>query len=523
MTSRTFNIFDEIEQSTTTNESTNIFDEIEAEPTPSELESVKEFTKEFGVGAFREAIRSPKTLADFIKEGSTYLAQEGIKQKIGKGEKVDPGDVQFTENVLSVLGFPSTALDYINYPSEESVETAIRGFGGALGLDLQKPEVPTLAQERGAGIGGFVGSAVLGGPRNLIKRLFLGGAAGGASQAAKEAGLGEAGQFASSFAFPVLLDVSAQIASKKFTPNTKELKQLFDFGKTVGLTEAELVPLLQPEKKLRGLSKLAKPTEKTSKTFTNIEEKLGSGFQSIKQEAKELPAATQSQVSNLVSGFESTVERLKLSDFPSTEKVQVIKKIEDAVEKITERGLTADSIIESYQDINKTVDWNKVSGGKKQLAELQKSYKEILKDVDPKVADDFNKLNKLYSNFKNVEKKIGPDQYKKFIDYGEYALVLGGLSKAAVTLDASTMAATLGTYFGAELGRNIATKMLTDPKYQNLLIKSATAVKNSSRALGLKTFKELSDLISEDFPDQAKDIDFTKFSNDRILSTRSNK
>jgi len=483
--------------------------------------SVKEFGKEFGVEGLSELIATPKNVADFIDFGSNWLAQKGLEEKIKKGEKINPEDVKFTQSVLDILGFPKRALDYVKYPSTEQVSETIREFGKSKGYDLEKPKEPTLAQQRGETIGQFAGGAAFGGPRKLIQRMIMGSIAGAGAQTGKELELGKGGELGLAFALPVMLQLGSQIKSGKFTPSTKELQQLKDFGRNVlGLTEEEITPLLQTEKKIASLGKIAKPTEKVLEQLAGAETKLGKGYEKLRAEAIKLPPADGREVNKLLDSFEKTSEKLKLSDFPSTEKVQVIDKIEKAAEKISKEGITAAGVIESYQDINKTVDWHKVRGGKKELAEIQKSYKEILQNIDPKVAHDFNKINELYSKFKNIESAINSNQYKNFVDYGKYAAFLGVVGKSAMSGDITTIAQSTGVYLGYELSRKFATKLLTDPKYQNILIKSTNAVKNGSRAAGVRSFNEFAEQLSKDFPDDAKKVDWKDMAKDAILNRK---
>lgn len=485
------------------------------------VQPVKEFGKELGVSALTSFLRSPKDLADFVSFAGEFLAEKGKKQREEKGEVQSEGSERFTQGVLDVLGFPSRLLDSLNYPSEQEFESVVREYGSKAGLDLQKPESPTSEQQTGSNIGKFVGSAALGGRKDLLKRLMLGFLGGSGAEIAKDLDLGVGGEIGASIALPALVEGITQIRSGKFIPSTEEFAQLKEFGKRyAGLSESELVPLLQPSKKVESLSRIAKPTAQTEKVFSNIEEKLGKGYDILRTEAVALPQPSPEKITQLVDKFENINKRLKKSDFPSTEKTEVIKKVDSAIDKIQKEGITAEGIIESWQDINKTVDWNRVRGGKKQLAELKQPYKEILTSIDPEVAKNFEKINQLYSNFKNIEKKIGPNIYKGFGEYGKYASLLGSLVKSISDMNPNAFVAGASTVLGAELAQRVASKALTDPKYQNLLIKGANAIKNSSRSVGLKTFKELSDQINEDFPEEAKKVDWKKLMEDSLNRRR---
>jgi len=74
----------------------------------------------------------------------------------------------------------------------------------------------------------------------------------------------------------------------------------------------------------------------------------------------------------------------------------------------------------------------------------------------------------------------------------------------------------LGTYLSVDLSQKLATKLLTDPKYQNILLKSANAIKTGSRSTGLKTFNELRDQLIKDFPEEAKKVDWKDLQKDSL-------
>lgn len=466
---------------------------------------------------------SPKSLADFLKFGSNFLAQKGVEQSIKQGTPQSEDTMKFTEVILKGLGFPSDLLEKIKYPSEEDFEEILAQAQG----EVQKaPEDLSSWEKAGKTTGRFLGSSAVGGVKNLGKRLAFGGLGGASAAAAEASGGGMGSQIGAAFAVPAVVSLLAQIKSGKLHLSTAEQKELMEFGKKIGLSAEEMTPLLQSKKKIGALSKASKPSSQTEAllgspstgTQGTIGKKLGQAIDQVKSRAKDLPPATRKQTEDLIFKLSDVAEDLKLSKMPGEDKLQAIKLIEKGMLDIAANGIDPAEIISTYRDVNKSVNWNSFKGGKKDLAKIQEPFKEILRETAPEVAKDFEKLNALYSNFKKIQKSIDTNMYKKAAEYGKYFAVLSSVVQQAATGNFKAIPPTLATMFGINLSQKLATKMLIDPKYQQLLTKSALAVKGGSRAVGLKTFKELKEQIIKDFPEESKEVDWKDIQQDKVLS-----
>lgn len=469
------------------------------------VKDIKEGLSQLGRKTVSEAVASPKTLADFIAFGSNWLAEQGKKQAKKEGREVK--EDTFTENVVNVLQKPKEFLENINYPSSEKVDQKLHDYSEKLGLNPVPVEPETPWQQRGANVGSFIGSSVLGGYRGLLSRLLFGGAAGVSHQAAKEAGLGEGKQLLAAMGVPALISFIAQIKSGKWKPTSEELQELMSFAqKELGMTAEEITPLLQSEGKQAFLSKIAKPTSKAAETLEQAEASLAKGYESAKTKAAKTPKLSQDKQLKILTDMEEIANHLKKSAMPTNEKVQAIEKIEKAVEHFLKEGITEENIIETWQDINRSVNWKSYPGGKKDLNRLKEPLIEALRETHPKLAEDFTKINSLWGKMKNMEEKITSNQYKKWIDYGEAYILLKGVLTGVSTGDWKMVTGVLGT----EITRRLATKMLTDPKYQDIFRRTVNAVQSGNKSAGLKISKEFQKNIEKDFPEESKKVNWKK-------------
>lgn len=474
--------------------SSNPFDELAIQE-QSKIHPAKAIVQQGGRKFLANAIASPRTGAEILSSVSHLAAQKGVEQKIKRGET--PSEDKFTENALKVLDFPKKTLEKF-WPDPQSAERGLKKVFEFLGSEQTPIEPETPGQERAATIGEFGGSSVLGGPKKLAERVLLGSLAGAGAQIGKEATGSKRGEFTGAVSLPAFLSLAYQIKSGKWKPGNKELQALQSFGKKLGLTEEELTPLLQSPAKIATLGKVATGTSKSAKALESAESKLGQAYETLKSDSKAFPGLSGPKRTKMLDSFDEIVTNLKKSALPPDEKVKVIQKIENAINHFGANGVHAEDIIETWLDINKTINWKAYSGGKKDLASLKAPLKEALQEIDPKLAKDFENINALWGKMKNIGGKITDKDMKKWVDYGESFAVLGSLVNAVVTGNWTP----LETSIGAIAARRLANKMLTDPKYQNLYRRSVNAIKSSSKAEGLQILKELN--LEGDEPEKKK-------------------
>lgn len=587
-------------------------------------ETLTDFGQQTGRKFLSNALASPKLFAELLSSGSKYLAEKGAE---GKGE-IDP----FTQNVLKVMGFPEAVLKRIGYPDSDQFEEMIMNLGEKTGAKQLSKEPQTGIGRRGAKIGEFAGTAALGGPKNFAERLLFGALGGEGAAEVEELGGGPGSQIGAAIALPTAVQLVSSIWKGKFKPNSEELEQLATFFReNLGMTEEEIVPLLQPSGKQKALGKIAKSDDKVEGIIGkkgSVESKLGEGYEALKREARtssspplsdiqkleaentlrnanrfgvpinedgtitlyhgtrsgnqirrseELknfpffttskaeaknyaeaaqakgnpevfevklqpheislgaggpdshyatskkatvplkksmtPQVSSQQIEKLIGEFEYIGDSLRKSVMPSDEKISALKKIDKAVEELWQNGITPEGIIETTIDINDAVNWNSYKQGKKDLAKLKRPLKELYKEIAPEGAATFEKLNEGWSRLKNIQKNIGENNFKSLVNYGKGIAYLGSAVKDVVAGDVKGLIATGTTALGVEMSQWLAKKMLTDPKYQNILLKSATAIKKGSKAQVLKAYDELVSETLKDNPEEAKKVDWESLKN----------
>jgi hypothetical protein len=290
------------------------------------------------------------------------------------------------------------------------------------------------------------------------------------------------------------------VVSGKLKPTDKELGELYEAGKALGLTDKELTPLLQSEEKMYMLGSAAKKTPETARRMESIRKKLGPIVGGMTEEAASLPAFTKEQSNKFIEALNKLKRELEHTLNPSEEKKKAISFIENTISNMSSGKSPIDglSLVNFYHDINAATDWSKT--GTKHLVEAKKIVKETLKDIDPSFANRFDKANELYSKMKSFEEKVGwTPALEKSTFVGEWGALLAGLAFGHVK-------PVFASIVGERIARKIATEMLTNPNWQNILRTTERAVKDQSPKLVNAAYNQLKSKVKKEFPEEYKEI-----------------
>ena len=416
------------------------------------------------------------------KEGEQTPAQQArnerefeILEKMNRGEK--PSFSELME--LSEDYGPS------RLPTSKEVQ---KGIEYVTGIGEGKTPIGRIAG-RGAE---FVGEGVMTG--GGAKALATLGGAGVAGQSVREVG----GPEGLATGVEIAGSILPSIIEGRLVPKVGSATgDLVEGGRRIGLTEKQITPLIQSEKKAATLAKVARKSTKTKELFTSIKESLGDSYSTIKQSVSKMGRVSPQHEKNLIQKFTDIKTDLQRTLKPSPDKEAAINFISEAIEKIQKSGASPEEMINFWQDVNKSVNWNSIQGGKKSLARLKEPLLETLESVAPAAAKDFEITNKLYSKYAQISKKLKPDVVDAIVSKGELFAALP--SGYALSQGNPWPLISLG---GEAAIRTLAEEMLTNPYFQNLAAKLVTNF-NSSSAKGV------TDLVG-----QAKDYMTRKYPNE---------
>jgi len=425
--------------------------------------------KEYGV--IIESAPDFKEYGEIIEPFQPSESRENLK-KLGKG--IYKGALDVPQSVGDVLTF-----------FQESVPTQI-----LKSLGVKEPITPRSPgrdiMESVSALQEFVpedSSLLSEGARRLTRSLagapFGAGAVGGllgaeaaglgAKKTAEALGASEGVQETADI-LGSLLSAGKGTLAKKLSPG-KKLQEFVKEARKKGLTEKEITPLIQSEKKLATLSKFAHKGEKTRKLFKSLENKLGDSYELIKKDASKLPRISTDSSRKLYEDFRKIKKDFEKTLAAAPDKKSAISFIDEAMKEIRNKATSPEKLINFWQDINQAVNWNAIKGGKKKIAELKKPILDALQKESPSLAKDFEITNELYAKYKKAAKKLRPEVFDTWLNKSEATALGLGIATGNPSL--------LKKVAGITGSRILARELLTNPKFQNISNKMLEAIQKN--------------------------------------------
>lgn len=335
-------------------------------------------------------------------------------------------------------------------------------------------------------------AAVATGGATLPTMLGLTAASAFAGEAAKQFGFGETGQ-----AIAEAAPLFGPSLAKKLVGSTKQQQQLIDFARKAALTEAQIAPAIAEENYFRKwLSKLTYKGESTQKKIQESKKALGTIYETIKNSPQAKVALDP-----------------KLHVQTGKELAEEIRKLPQSLQKVAMGELktlgnskkTAEDFIQFFQNIHyEAKQIGKAAVDKVQG--LQKTTKNIIGRMSPEIGEDFELINKLYNNVSKLGGGLKMPAHPDFLLYTKGAGMIYGLWTGNYELAAASA--------GTLAARKMATKLLLDPRLQNLSTKTIQAINNNKIPAAQKFFNEFREGMKETSPEfynDTADIDLSEF------------
>lgn len=410
-------------------------------------------------------------------QSSNYKFQRELLDKMNRGEQLTPSEI-------ILLSGDEGVPDFTRLPTSKEVE---KGIEYVTGIGEGKTS-PGRISGRGAGFIGE-GLATGGGIKTLVG-MGLGGIGG---QGLRESG----GAEALASAIEIGSSLAPSVITKNLSPLSKTGKDIVKAGRKIGLEEKQIAPLIQSEKKLATISPIARKGEKTKSLFGYIKENLGDSYNRLKSLPEAKKKLPNSEQINLRREFSEIRNDLSKTLAPSPDKQSALDYIENSLNTIRNTDVTPEHLVNFWQDINKSVKWNSINGGKKALARLKKPVSDTLKKVSPKLEEDFDLTNQLYTKYSTVSKKLKPNIVDSFINKGE--LLSAGPAALALVQGNPWILTTLGSELAVRiLGR----EMLTNPYFQTIAGKLVNNFNSGSVKAIETSIKQVQEFMTRKHPNE---------------------
>lgn len=457
----------------------------------AEMPKAPEAASQFLIGTAESALTAPGTLGSFFHNLLDYITPDEKSKNLRRQ--------------IAKFAFPQFSGKSLSELKEQEKEV----FGEKLAPKTSLGRISRAAGE-------FAGPAAVTGPLSA-ESIGLGALGGASGQTARELGLPESVATVAELAAPI----KGAIGKKLISPHVegslaKGLKgdklQYYKDLKEIGLSDKQITPLLQSEKKIKTLGILAKKSPETAESLLETKEGVGKHFKPLKEKAASYGNLSQEELKNFNDALKKDLSELESGINPSEYKEKgieylqnALKKLEGSIispegKKISFKFKTPKDIVDFFQEINEQGLWDK-------LAPVKNTINDFLKSVDPQLSKFFNTTNKAYSQIINLRERIGVGKHEKMINFIEKAGLLGALAKGLFFGGGWAIAM---PFVAENLARRLSTKLLFDPRYQNLLHSFVQAGKQNLTKSLPSIEKKFQNLVKEDFPEEYEDIDWTR-------------
>lgn len=438
---------------------------------------------------FRNVLQIPKGLANITAPGAILNALGAL----GTGEALAGLDDEFSEENIARLRqmFPSAPWENFDqkYPTYEdfrneymqgvkgaseafpTVENISRGLEHLTGAPLASTNLGHEIIQLGTGLGsGFLNKLTTQPSKfsNIANRLK--------GQNLSEKSVGPALQ---------------QQLAKKFTQG-----EIIAEGRRLGMTDAEIAPLLNSERKARFLAKFANKGARSERILSNTRDKIGNAYDALK--TSELAAEPFAKV--LQQDTLSNLQQV-LKDLPDVARQGILK---DTELLLKEPHLNARNLIGYRQKIQQTINSNPAQY--KTLSTVKQAVDDAILKSNPQLAREYNGLNRLYEQYAKIAAPLKPGLVDKFVSKGEALATLYGVLTFNVPW--------LTKVGGEAAARRLATELLINPRFQQLNSKLVSALNENKLGLAAKLSNSISQQIrpySDELADEIEEIDWDNF------------
>ncbi len=313
-------------------------------------------------------------------------------------------------------------------------------------------------------------------PTSILPNALKSIASGLVGEGIKEVGGGELAQSVGE-----ILTFGLPSLGKKIVGKGAQQKELIEFARRNGLTEAQIAPAIQNQSLLTRL--FAKVTPSRGSTERKLKESktaLGGIYNNLKESNVAQQNLAPTQVVSLLNEMKPI-----LTDMPYAERTKIVRDFMDLVkDKFTGKGL-----INFYQDMN-----YQYKKGAKQVGRLLKPLEKALDNISPELGKDFQMTNQLFKQHAQLAGKLKPSIYSDI--YG----ALGDAGKVVLGL-ATHNPLVIGEFLGEKVGRNFAKQMLLNPRFQNLSAQIRKSLNEGKWGIAKKLSDTLLQEVKEDDQD----------------------
>lgn len=412
-----------------------VFDLVKEPKTKNEDKELEYF--EWAVSDKPVSIKKPVEFKDYpelvVKGGIKGLARLGTSFADLAGMGLEAAGIK--------KYIPDVIMD--NIPSSKQVDTALEEWSPSQDHWLEG------IAERGA-------PWLAGGPEKLAANALRGALSGTAGQAVEALGGGPLLQTGAEL---VAGNIKSAV-SKRLSPSARELSlssgktipqnKLVEEASRLGLTDTQITPLIQSENKQKLISQLASKGKATQQALLNTNKGINNIYESLLAR----PEASKSMTSSALEIFEQELARAA-----KTTRTENLSALKAPLDRFFASSRTGEDLILLHKDITKAG---------KEVSHFKDPIKKALSSIDKDLGMDYALANDFKSRYYDIAAKLKPGKFEEFITSPMGKVIGTGVATLITQQDPSLIIKTLGGLAAGNAVRKLFSKMLTNPRYQNM-------------------------------------------------------
>ena len=471
-----------------------------------------------------------------------YLEDDPSPEILGRSQKSQPNEPWYKSLPQAELKLPgrlaaravtgsaqlhpaALALDLFNFASKH-------GLGGVLG-ELLKDKIPTSQDiikpiEHLAGlsenpegiertfknIGEYLQLAKGGGlKKTLAKGIGLAAGEEGVGEL-----LGEEARNAYKIVAPLGIKSAEPLATGKHNTGEStlkvavekdpELKKLYDYGKSIGMEDSQLAPILQPDWKTKLFGKFSKKTSAVKNQIDQTKARIGENYNALKQKGQQQGVLNPTQQYDLYSDLVDVYGDMSKTNVFSDDTKKVLSTIEEAIGNVSNNPQTIEELINTYQNLNGIPNWKAAQDGTRRLRQVNEIFQKAISNKSKSIGEEFALTNKMYQRQAKFRGDLGVRRnVEDILTIGETVGLVSGLAYGIVTGDFGKA----GSILGISGARRLGTQLLTNPKLQGIHRNMMKALTSGDQTALANAFKSLEPYIESQFPGKLESYDAPEF------------
>jgi hypothetical protein len=281
-----------------------------------------------------------------------------------------------------------------------------------------------------------------------------------------------------------------------------EKETLLNFAKSHGLTPEETNLLFHSKGNAKALESTAKKTKKFKGVVRGLKDKLGANYEELKELGRNGGYLSLREAESLTDDLGKIVTDIEKTFVEGGDTKSARLAIQDAIERINNRGGTVEELINSRQGLKEGLNWKNIDRGDSILAQADKAFMDAIQKKNPAVYQrlvDTDRAYAKYKQFSNVLRDKAPEFKFK-------GIALPPAVGPVLAYGLTYLFGGLKGVVGKEAVQRLSTEIAINPAFRGPVKKFQNALLSGSKKSQKQVFSVIKQTVREQDPELYAEI-----------------